>query len=147
MEQDSFTGSEIPLLRLIPLTNRIAEIDKIAKDYALTKSQVIIMTILYSQGILNMSKIAEYISSSKEQATRAVASLVDKGLVKRIEFEKNRKNVFIEYTESGKELMEKFHSSVRSSIEKKLRKSLTDEEFESLVTSVRTVITLLGKVE
>ena len=111
-----FNTDEIPLLRLIPVTYRIIELDKYAKNFDLTKSQIFILTALHSHGILNMTKIAEYLSSSKEQATRAVSPLVEKGLVRRIESENNRKVVNIEFTDEGRELIKKLRDEIRMSV-------------------------------
>lgn len=147
MTGDVYKEGEIPLLRLIPLTNMIVDIHEMAKEYDLTKSQLIFMTALYYRGRLHMKKIAEYLSSSKEQATRAVAPLVDKGLVKRLEDGENRTHVFVTLTETGTVMMHRLLESVRSEIGPKLRRSLTEEEMAQLTESVHNVVTLLRKIE
>ena len=102
---------------------------------------------LYSRGILNMTETSEFISSSKEQSTRAVAPLVEKGLVKRFELENNRKCVYIELTESGKAFMEAFWKELHKLVAEKLCSSLSAEELRMLFESVRTTAGLLSKVK
>ena len=139
--------TEIPLLRLIPLIYRLVDFNRQKKRYDLTKSQFIVLVALYSRGILNMTETSEFISSSKEQSTRAVAPLVEKGLVKRIELEDNRKRVYIELTENGHSFMKDFWEELHSLVEEKLCSSLSAEELRELFESVRTAASLLSKVK
>ena len=94
-----------------------------------------------------MTETSEFISSSKEQSTRAVAPLVEKGLVKRFELEDNRKRVYIELTEEGKSFMEEFWREMHKLVAEKLCSSLSEEELKTLFSSVRTAATLLSKVK
>lgn len=137
---------EIPLLRLIPLINRTIGVHEKAKEYTLTKSQLFFMTALYYRGNLSMGRIAEFISSSKEQATRAVAPLVEKGLVRRFETEENRTHVYIELTGSGKKLMDDLKEETRVELHSKLRSALSEEEQRQLAAAVETVVSLLKKI-
>lgn len=147
MTADHYEEGEIPLLRLIPLISRIIGVSGKAKEFDLTKSQLMFMTALYYRGILNMTKVSEYISSSKEQATRAVAPLVDKGIVKRFEIEDNRTHVYTELTEDGKNMMIKLRDEMHEDIDRRLQKSLSEEEIRQLTEAVRTTVSLLAKIE
>ena len=81
MKPNGTAGEDLPLLQLLPLTHRMIALAAIKKEYGLTKSQGIILMALFYRGTVCMSQIADYLSSSKEQATRAVAGMVEHGLV------------------------------------------------------------------
>ena len=147
MAPEAYEEGEIPLLRLIPLANKIIGINEYTREYNLTKSQLLFMTALYYRGSLNMSGISEYISSSKEQATRTVAPLVERGLVKRVSVPKNRTLVCIELTEHGKSVMDSICDELRLELRPRLNNSLSPEEIAQLTESVRTTIALLMKVK
>ena len=147
MISEKCEDTEIPLLRLIPLIYKVIDFNSQKKRYDLTKSQFIVLVALYSRGILNMTETSEFISSSKEQSTRAVAPLVEKGLVKRFELEDNRKRVYIELTESGKEFMQEFWKEMHKLVAEKLCTSLNEEELRTLFDSVKTAASLLSKVK
>ena len=139
-------SSEIPLLRLIPLINRITEINKI-KDTTLSKSQCILLIALYYRGILSMGQIASALSSSKEQATRVVAPLVDENYVKRLELPDNRKHVYVELTDKGMAVIEKFNQEIRLEISSKLDTSLSANEREELRLCINRAVELLSKID
>ena len=63
-----------------------------------------------------MKEAASYISSSKEQATRAVAPLVDKGLMERYTDSANRNYVHIQLTETGRMLVLKMLDSLYDNV-------------------------------
>lgn len=139
-------SSELPLLRLIPLINRITENHK-QREKKYTKSQSIILLALYYRGLLTMSQIAAFLDSSKEQATRAVAHLVDEEMVKRISSPDDRKHVYVELTDKGRESVEDYNTEMKERIRGKIDASLTDEEKIRLQQSLATVIDLLSKIQ
>lgn len=147
MAPELYGEGEVPLLRLIPLASRIIGVSGKAKEHNITKSQLMFMTALYYRGLLSMTKISEFISSSKEQATRAVAPLVERGIVRRVEFPENRTHVYIELTDLGREIMDSLRDECHHDVNQRLEASLTGEELKTLEESVRTVISLLKKVE
>ena len=140
-------GEEVPLLRLMPMLNRLVRLTDAHKQYGLTKSQVVVLVALHYRESVTMSEIAQYLSSSKEQATRAVASLFDAGLVDRFEQPENRTHVYIRFTEKGKQFMQDFSTRMRAEITARLSASLSPEELETLRGCVETTVELLGKVK
>ena len=76
-----YTDEEVPLLYLLPILQRIVRLTDAHKEYGLTRSQVIVLVALCTRESVTMSEVAQYMSSSKEQATRAIAPLCDQGLV------------------------------------------------------------------
>lgn len=142
----SCAEEDIPLLRLLPILQRTVRLADAHKKYGLTKSQAIIMIALKYRGSVTMTEVAQYMSSSKEQATRAVATLCDQGLVERFEQQENRTRVFIRFSEVGQKFMEEFESQLREEISKKLESKLSEEEIAALRCSLQTSIDLLNKV-
>ena len=141
------SGEEVPLLRLLPMMYRLVQLTDAHKKYGLTKSQAVVLIALHYRESVTMSEIAQYLSSSKEQATRAVAALYDAGLVDRFELPANRTHVYIRFTDSGKEFMQTFSRQLREEISKRLENSLSPEELQTLRSSVQTTIEILGKVK
>ena len=94
-----------------------------------------------------MTQVSESISSSKEQATRAVAPLVKKGYIKRFERENDRKHVFIELTDAGRQTIETVRTRVISDFYKKLDNAVSEKEEKQLIESLHTVISILSKVK
>lgn len=141
------SGEEIPLLRLLPMLQRIVSLADIRKDFGITKSQMVIFLVLYYRKSMTMSGIAEYLSSSKEQATRAVAALCDHGLVERFEDPCNRTHVYIRFTDEGKEYMQQLLLRLHTEVSQKLTASLSEEDMQTLCRSVQTSVEILSKVK
>lgn len=138
---------EIPLLHLLPLLHRIIGLTETHREFGVTKSQIIIFVVLHYRGSVTMSEIAKYISSSKEQATRAVAALCDNGLVERYEDPHNRTHVYIRFTWAGKVYMEQLNRKIRTDIFERLTSSLDDGDIQDLNQAVRTTVEILSKVK
>lgn len=94
-----------------------------------------------------MSEIAQYLSSSKEQATRTVAVLCDRNLVERYEDPGNRTHVYIRFTDEGMKFMRNLVEQLNDAISEKLSASLTDEDIQALNKSLKSVIDILNKVK
>ena len=147
MASVDFPDEEFPLLRLLPLTQRLFSLTELRRHYGLTKSQITILIALYYRDTVTMSRIAEYIASSKEQATRAVAGMVENGLVERWENSENRTRVYVRLTETGRTYLEKCRDELHTQLREKVDAALSPEEKEQLRASLETVVTLLSKVQ
>lgn len=142
-----YSGEEIPLLHLLPVIHRVIRLTDAHKQYGLTKTQTVMLIALYYRESVTMGELAQYISSSKEQATRAVASLCDNGLVERFENPENRTHVYIRFTDYGREFMRQMNMRLREEIDERLAVSLTEDELMTLRQSVQTSIDILSKVK
>ena len=140
---------EIPLLGLVPLLNRLLDLNSIRQRNhdGLTKSQVLLLAAVSYRGSLNMTQTAESLSTSKEQATRAAAPLVDGGYLRRTEHRENRRAVYLELTDRGRDYMELLRTEVREELNEKLSGALSEAERGQLAASLETVIALLGRIE
>lgn len=141
-----FADEETPLFMLTPLLHKCVMSASNMKKYGYTKTHLIIFIALSLKENLTMSQIAGYISSSKEQATRAVASLVDAGYAERHTDPENRTKIHIRLTEAGisfvKEFQETFHKNLRQSMDA----ALTEEEKKEFRESALSMIRILRKL-
>lgn len=142
-----YSGEEVPLLHLLPVIYRLIKLTDAHKQYGLTKTQTVMLIAIYYRESVTMGELAQYISSSKEQATRAVAALCDNGLVERFENPENRTHVYIRFTDKGREFMRQLSKMLRAQIDERLALSLTEDEIAALRQSVRTSIEILSRVK
>lgn len=140
-------AEENPLLHLLSMIQRLVRLTDTHKQFGLTKSQAAVLIALHYRGSVTMGEIAQYLSSSKEQATRTVAALCDDGLVERFELPENRTHVYVRLTDAGRDRMRVFGQQMRSEITGRLESSLTTEEIAVLRQSAETSIRLLSKVK
>lgn len=120
MDTQNSDPSISALLEMMPMYHKIVLNEIEMKSIHLTKSQFFILLALMSNESLNMTQVATYIASSKEQATRAVAPLVEAGYVDRFHDESNRKLVLIRLTPSGKTFLHETKEHLHQSLEKNL---------------------------
>ncbi len=102
------------------------------KEFPFTRTQFLIFTVLALEGDLNMKQIAQYISSSQEQATRAVAPLADMGYVERYTNPRNRTHVYVRLTESGRQFLDEQRGKMMDKLSGRLMTSLSEEEIKTL---------------
>ena len=138
---------ELPLLQLIPLLFKWIKVDHLKKKYGITGSQELILMTLYYRHEMSMGQIAEAISSSKEQATRAVSPLVEHGLINRFEDHANRRRVCLTLTDSGIDYIREIGSTIKADFHKRLDESITSEEHQQLKDAFQTMIRILSKVQ
>lgn len=134
------------LLQLQPLLAKVVISNYGLKEFGYTKSQFQIFSALLLRGDLTMGQAAGFIGSSKEQATRAVAPLVEDGLVERYIDPKNRTRIHIRLTDHGKSFVARCRSRFDDNLDVALDKALSQDEKGELFQSVRTVIRLLSKL-
>jgi len=146
MTSESFCDNT-QLLALLPLINKIALSASDLRKAGYTKTQMLILTALYRRDNLTMGRVAGFISSSKEQATRAVAPLVDSGLVERYVVPDNRTKIHIRLTEAGRAAMEQNNKKFVHNLYQLFREHISDEEMTELKTAAETMIRILSKVE
>lgn len=116
------------------------------KGLDLTKNQISILLALMHHPYLSMSRLADYIPSSKEQATRAVAPLADNHYVERFQDENNRKLVLIRLTEKGRAFIcEKIGCVDRQLCEKAA--ALSEEDKKRFQESLDTTLEILKKLD
>ncbi len=147
MDEHSSLDDEIPLLAALPLLQRLAMSSFNMKHFSYTKTQLTIFMVLSQFDSLTMTQVAEYISSSNEQATRAVAPLVDAGYVERFIEPENRTKVHVRLTAQGHQYLDERSREYHSALKKRLEASLSDVERRELRQAVNTIIKIMDKVK
>ena len=115
------------------------------KNYNITRTQQIIMLSLSVSTTLTMSELAKKINTSNEQATRAVAQLVEKGFVVRSQNPANRRVINISLTESAREFIEKTKNNIKNDF-LDMFSDISDDEMEKFYSALQTVESVLKKV-
>ncbi|WP_419561637.1 MarR family transcriptional regulator, partial [Ruminococcus sp.] len=104
------------MYEIYPLSRKLVFDTFDKKKYDITRTQQIIMLSLCIEGTLTMSQLASKINTSNEQATRAVAQLVDKGFVIRMQNPDNRRVINIRLTDEAMRFMEKMKNGILDDI-------------------------------
>ncbi len=108
----------------------------------LTPVQYLLMGIVSEGGTVPMSEVCERAMMPKQQVTRAINHLEEKGLVTRLRPSGNRRVVWLECTEAARELEERIGRQTRETLTQ-VFSLLPDEEMEEYVQAMRTVNRLL----
>ena len=145
MAQES-SGDNTQLLALLPLFNRTIVSAIGLKEFGYTKTQLMIFSALARCDNLTMSQVAGYISSSKEQATRAVAPLVDDGLLERYVDPENRTRIHIRLTAEGRIFSEHYKARFFENLKKMMQDKISYEEMIELKQAAETMIHILSKL-
>lgn len=111
---------------------------------SLTRTQQIIILALTLNKTLTMSQLTEKINTSNEQATRAVAQLVDKNFIQRYQDKSNRRIINISLTEDANKLLAEAKSSIQSEILKRFD-SISDEDMHNLYEALLQITKILKK--
>ena len=146
MEKET-TDNDMPLLTVLPLLYKQVMSSVKGRQSGLTKTQIIILSSLAFHGTMHMSQIACYISSSKEQATRTVAALVDEGYVERTQDLSNRTRIYIRLTAEGQSFLDRCRSEIEEKLRADLAGTISPEEQTELLSAARTMARILGKLE
>ena len=108
----------------------------------LTPVQYLLMGIVSEGGTVPMSEVCERVMMPKQQVTRAVNELEEKGLVTRVRPSGNRRVVWLECTEAARELEGRIGRQTLETLHS-VFDSLSDDETEEYVQDMRTVNRLL----
>lgn len=113
-------------------------------EYPLTKTQMDIMMALHIQECLSMKELSNRVGIAPEQATRAVKSLREEGLVQTQHSEENRRVVIAQLTNKGLLMMDEYLLTVDANLFASLD-GLNEEELEELSNSAKTLVSLMDK--
>lgn len=130
------------LYEIYPLCRKLVFDTFDKKKYKITRTQQIIMLSLSVSGTLTMSQLASKINTSNEQATRAVAQLVDKGFIVRMQNPDNRRIINIKLTDDAEKFMKKTINEIKDEILKKFE-CVSDEEMEKTYQSLLQISSVL----
>ena len=133
---------ESSFLPVYGLVRNIIYSDYDRKNAHYTKMQIAILSTLYWHNEMCMSELAELISSSRAQMTRAITPLVEDNMVERFENKSNRKMVHIRLTETGRDFLREY---LRIRFET-LREKLNEGDAARLTEATRTIAEILCKL-
>ena len=133
------------MYEIYPLSRKLVFDTFDKKKYDITITQQIIMLSLCIEGTLTMSQLASKINTSNEQATRAVAQLVDKGFVIRMQNPDNRRVINIRLTDEAMRFMEKMKNEILDDILGKFS-SVSDSDMKKMKDALVFINSILKKV-
>ena len=131
------------LIRIYPFCKRLLLFPW--QDSDLTRTQRLVLMTSAASGRLTMTHLAESVACSKEQATRAVAPLVEAGYLRRLYDPSNRTRVLIELTDAGRQLLRRHYAASSQALQQQFS-LLTQEEQEQLRSALRVIYRLLGRM-
>ena len=124
--------------------NLLAKRTIFAARGGLTKEQTLVVNSLGQSGPIWMSELSGRLAIPKEQASRAVSALEERGLVARSPVEGNRRAVAVSLTDAGHAFLDKSHTEIDLLFEDNLAK-LTEDEIAELSQAAETSARLLVK--
>jgi len=137
-KKDYRNESVLKLCELYPLYRKFICDLYTKDDFKLTKTQQMIVMSLWIHKSMSLTHLAAQISTSNEQATRAVGQLVKMGCVTRARNEINRRAIDIQLTDKAVEMIEETQKKALERIPETLR-SMSDEDAKALAESLDKV--------
>lgn len=134
------------LYEMYPLSRKLVFDTFNLKNSILTRTQQIILLALSLSKTLTMSQLAEKINTSNEQATRAVAQLVEMDFVERKQNAKNRRIINISLTDKAMNFLENTKNNIMDELLKKFER-ISDNDMLSFKQAVSQIINVLKIIE
>lgn len=136
--EELLSASFLPVCALV---RSVLYSDYERKNMRFTKTQITVLALLYWQGDMCMSEIADLALAPRPQMTRVVDPLAEEGFVERFSDETDRKRVRIRLTEQGRSYIREFlQLRLRT-----LKEKLTMQEEERLSEATNTIVSILGR--
>ncbi len=145
MDNDTRTRCIMEFYEIYPLSRKLVFDTFDQKKYHVTRTQQIVLLSLSVSGQLNMSQLASKINTSNEQATRAVAQLVEMGFVQREHQEGNRRVVNIKLTPQAEDFMKKMKAEIHDELLRRFS-NVSDEDMSKLYDALVQVSAVLKQV-
>lgn len=101
-------------------------------EFKFTKTQQLILMVLWLRKTLSLTELSEQICTSNEQATRAVGQLVKGGFVNRVKNKTNRRSIEISLTDSAVEMIKATQATAAKRIPE-IFESLNEQDAKTLV--------------
>jgi len=106
---------------------------------------VLFMLLNHPQAALTMSQLAEATISSKQQISRLISSMEEKGLVRRELNTLNRRQVYVHVLPAGRAMADEIMEEMRARIAREAN-IFTEQERQELHNSFMTFSRLLQKI-
>ena len=145
MKNDTRTLCINEFYEIYPLSRKLVFDTFDQKKYHVTRTQQIVLLALSTCGQMNMTQLATKINTSNEQATRAVAQLVDMGFVERMHQPNNRRVVNIMLTPDAEVFLKKLKADIHDDLLKRFS-NVSDEDMSKLYAALVQVSAVLKQV-
>lgn len=111
-------------------------------DHDLTAPQYLIIQILAENELKSCSELAEELDVTLPAITNLSKKLVNKGYIKRITPDTDRRSVYLQLTEQGREVMARMLERYQE-LTKPMQDNLTDQELDALLSAYEKMTSLL----
>lgn len=113
------------------------------KGIPISMTQLTCLNIIAKNDRLTMSELADSLNMSNQQLTKVVDGLVEFKMVNRVFDEKNRRKIYAEATELGKQTLIKLRKEIDLKLGRWLHK-ISDDEVDTLYESVAHIAGYFG---
>lgn len=135
MRQDSF---EVAMLIKEIYANTMGTVSKNLRESGLTNQQIMVIKLIAHNKQVNISQLCEEMSLSKGTVSGIVARLEKADYVKKIKYEKDKRNTYVAFSDKGVEFAKNFIEEINGSFDK-VFENFTEEE----VNQVKDALTKL----
>ncbi|XOQ48572.1 MAG: Multiple antibiotic resistance protein MarR [Eubacteriales bacterium] len=111
----------------------------------LTPTQVRAIRILESKELLSMTQFSTEMDISKQQMTKIINALVEKGYVERVEDKTNRRLVLIRLTKFGRVQIKKLTQQAVELLRLQF-KQISEEDKAALIEATQTIKSIVEKI-
>lgn len=133
------------LMKLFPNYNQHLHMLLSINNLDLTKTQLKAILIIANEQTMSMSELADHMCISREQATRVINPLADRGLIHREIHPGNRRQIDIRLSTQGITCLEDMKATYSEPLFSSLDR-LEPEELQKFLDAVDVVIHTLGKL-
>ena len=133
------------LMKLFPHYNQHFHMLLSINDLDLTKTQLKALLIIANGQTMTMSELADRMCISREQATRVINPLADRGLIHREIHPSNRRQIDIRLSEHGVACLENMKTTYSELLFSSLDR-LEPKELQKFLDAVDVVVHTLGKL-
>ncbi|WP_454785673.1 MarR family winged helix-turn-helix transcriptional regulator [Legionella sp. WA2024007413] len=115
---------------------------RLNKCYGLTVPQIICLYEIYENGIMTLSTLSKKVYLSMSTLVGVIDRLEEKGLIHRTRDSKDRRIIYIDITEKGKDFVHASPYLLHNRLSENLR-SLDEQEQITLANSINLLVNLL----
>ena len=128
MKYDSF---EIAMLIKEIYSSTMGIVSNSLKDSGFTHQQAMVIKLIAHNGQVNISQLCEEMSLAKGTVSGIVQRLEDAGYIRKVKYESDKRNTYVEFSDKGLEFAKEFRSKINESFDK-VFENFTEEEVEEV---------------
>ena len=117
---------------------------RLMKDYDITVSQLVCLYEIFEKGALTLSIISKNVHLSNSTLVGVIDRLEEKGLVKRTRDTEDRRAIFIDLTQKGREFVSGAPHLLHNRLDEKL-KTISESEQIIIANSLDLLVDMLGE--